>query len=335
MAIIKGTTAKDTKVGTAANDQIYGYQGDDVLSGRNGNDQIWGAQGNDKLYGENNDDLLWGGDGNDILYGGAGADQLFGDAGTDTLKGETGNDVLKGGLGVSYLYGGDGNDSLYYDPTLSNIKAVGGYLSGSILNGDGGTDTLNIYNRSTYGTANKASQTEIYIEEGVAHIKFSDHSQEYGAEKISVGTAKGIEKFVVTGSGGLDFTGDLYGNTGISITGTAGNDTFQSYYGSDEMKGGAGNDIFFAGGGKDKIISEANDADLFEFNGWGGETTITGFNGAGAWGGDRINIEDYYLSDPKSQIKEANGWTTFSLDSGDIIKVQAVGLDEGVDYFLI
>ena len=138
---------------------------------------------------------------------------------------------------------------------------------------------------------------------------------------------------MVEGNGGLDFMGDLYGNVGVDITGTAKADTFQSYYASDTMRGGAGNDKFFAGGGNDKIISLENDSDVFEFNGFGGTTTITGFNGEGVWGGDRINFDEYYRGDSKPVEKD--GWTTFSLTSGDVIKVQAVGLDEGVDYFWI
>lgn len=334
MSIIKGTAGNDTKIGTSDIDQIYGYGGNDILSGRNGNDSIWGAEGNDKLYGENNDDSVWGGVGNDIIYGGSGNDKLYGDAGTDAVKGEAGNDVIKGGTGVSYLYGGEGNDQLYYDPTTENISKVGSYLKGSILNGDAGYDTLNIVNKSSYteGATVKPSQTYVWIEEGTGHIEFESKSDAFDAPSINVGTFKGVEAVKVEGNGGLFFIGDLYGSVGVNITGTDKADTFQSFYASDTMTGGKGNDIFFSGGGDDKIISDENDADTFEFNGYGGTTTITGFNGEGAYGGDRINIDDYYFD---AKPVENNGWTTFSLTSGDVIKVQAVGLDEGVDYFLI
>jgi Ca2+-binding RTX toxin-like protein len=336
LAIIKGAAGNvnDTKIGTSGIDQIYGYGGNDTLSGRNGNDSIWGGDGNDKLLGENNDDLVWGGNGNDVIYGGAGNDSLYGDAGTDTLKGEAGNDILKGGTGISYLYGGDGNDQIYYNPTPDSINKVGQYLKGSTLDGGSGYDTLNLFNQSTYasGTTQKASQTSVYIEEGRANISFLDPNAPYEGPRSYVGTANSIEKIVVEGNGGLDFIGDLYGNVGVDITGTAKNDLFQSYYASDTMRGGAGNDHFFAGGGNDKIISLENDADTFEFNGWGGTTTVTGFNGEGVYGGDRVNIPKYYFD---GKPVESNGWTTFSLTSGDVVKVDAVGLDEGVDYFFV
>jgi Ca2+-binding RTX toxin-like protein len=64
------------------------------------------------------------------------------------VKGDAGNDIIKGGTGISYLYGGDGTDTLYYNPTASNISAVSDYLSGSVR--DGGTDTLNVFNDATY-----------------------------------------------------------------------------------------------------------------------------------------------------------------------------------------
>jgi len=66
------------------------------------------------------------------------------------MKGDAGSDIIKGGTGISYLYGGDGTDTLYYNPTASNISAVSYYLSGSVLDGDGGTDTLNAVNDATY-----------------------------------------------------------------------------------------------------------------------------------------------------------------------------------------
>lgn len=88
--------------------------------------------------------IVHGGAGDDVIFGGGGNDKLYGEGGTDTLKGEAGDDILNGGSGIAYLYGGDGADRLNYDPTASDIFVVGNSLAPSILDGDAGTDTLNI-----------------------------------------------------------------------------------------------------------------------------------------------------------------------------------------------
>ena len=57
-------------------------------------------------------------------------------------------------------------------------------------------------------------------------------------------------------------------------------------------------------------------------------------DGIGVQGGDIAHFSSYNLSSPSKQITEANGWTTFTLNSGDMIKIQGVGLVEDVDYFI-
>ncbi len=356
MTTIKGTTGNNTLTGSTSADLIYGLSGNDSLYGRAGNDKVWGGDGidkiwgeagNDALYGDNQDDHLYGGDGDDSLTGGAGNDQLFGDAGTDTVKGEAGNDILKGGTGKAFLYGGAGNDNLYYGPTEADINKIGFlYFSGSTLNGDSGTDTLNVYNSATVGAITPA-HTNIFMGDGDeidGGIYFSDHSGDsYLSETSydfgkSVGTFTGIEHLTVTGKGGLTYMSD-YGKNPASVTGTAGNDAFYANSSPDgkatTYKGGAGSD-FFGVGANDKIISETTDADRFFFTagGSGDISTVTGFNGAGAPGGDKASFSDQDFDGPGQHITEAGGWTTFSFDSGNVVKIQAVGLAEGIDYFI-
>jgi hypothetical protein len=348
LATIKGTDLSESKYGGTADDLIYGYGGNDSLYGRAGADQIWGGLGGDKIWGEAGNDILrgeagadtlYGGDGNDIVYGGADNDTLYGDAGTDTLKGEAGNDIMKGGTGISYMYGGDGSDTFYYNPSSSNIKTLGNYLAPTQINGDAGFDTAYVYNDTTYtsGTVQKPTETYIWVEGSKTHLRYDVPNGAWDAPYSEAGTLNSVEKIIVADTDGpVFFIGDLYANTGVDITGGAKNDTFQSYYGSDKMRGGGGNDTFFVGGGDDIIYSEANDADTITFNGWGGSTTINGFNGAGLYGGDRIEVPEYYVHDINTQMVESNGSTTISLDSGDIIKVVGVtGLDLGVDIFLV
>ena len=354
MAVLKGTPKNDTIIGTKNPDTIYGYGGNDSLYGRAGDDQIWGGDGNDKVYGEAGNDFLrgeggkdsiYGGIGNDIVYGGSGDDSLFGDAGTDTVKGDAGNDIIKGGTGISYLYGGDGNDSLYYDPTTENISKVKGYLADSLLDGDAGTDTLNIYNHATYtsGKTTPPAATQVYMDgRNSGDISFFNPTPDK-YESIDVGHFQEIEKITVTGAGKLEFSGAYYAGKGINITGTAGNDVFRSYGASDTMTGAGGNDDFYLTGGKDTVISGANDADRFYFEATSPvDATITGFNGAGKYGGDRIYFDNGYGPAVTSTITEVNGKTEFEIESsGDYsyglttVTVDAVGLEEGVDYYFI
>jgi hypothetical protein len=358
MATINGTSNGDTKYGTTGidtinglggNDSLYGRAGNDTISGGTGADRIWGETGNDILRGDDGDDFVYGGDGNDVVYGGIGNDSLYGDAGTDTLKGDAGNDIIKGGTGISYLYGGDGNDTLHYDPSTDNIAKIGNYLSGSQLNGDAGTDTLNIYNRTTYtsGTTQKAAHTFVGVDEyGKGSIRFVDGANPYG-NYDTAGTFKGIEKIVVSGAGGMTFFGpweSYTGGPGLDITGTAVADTFRSAYMADTMRGGGGNDTFYFGDGNDKVFSETNDADIFQINTYDyGNKTITGFNGAGAYGGDRIYIANDYQGTPDPIITQSNGKTTISVswyEPGEgsphaTYTIDKVGLVEGVDYFFV
>lgn len=348
MAIINGTANGDVLTGTLDADSIQGFAGNDTIYGRAGADDLWGGAGSDSLHGgagddvlrgDDGDDFLYGEDGHDVLHGGNGNDIMHGGAGTDSLLGNAGNDVLKGGTGLSYLYGGDGDDQLYYDPTTQSIEAVGNYLSGSVLHGDSGNDTLNIFNHATSGAG--PTQTWVSVDQdGSGYLAFAALDQ---SSSIDVGQFDSIERITVSGSGGLNFSGAYDAGSGIDITGTAAADQFSSYYSSDTMRGGGGNDTFYFGGGNDTVISAAGDADQFRFSFFDeGTSTITGFNGAGRQGGDRIYIDDVFITDPDTQVTETNGHTTFRL-SGDYyglpdqhsdLVVDAVGLQAGVDYFI-
>lgn len=360
MAIINGTSSNDTKVGTAyadtisglgGNDSLYGRAGNDIIKGGDGIDKIWGEAGNDTLRGDAHDDHIYAGDGDDLIYGGTGNDQLFGDGGTDKIYGDAGNDILKGGTGKAFLYGGDGNDSLYYGPTDADIGKIGSYFSGSGLNGDGGADTLHVYNSATFGTAKTPAHTNVFMwddDQNHGSLFFSEHLGDAGVSEpnyeyhdfgTGVGTFANIEHLTFTGKGGMSYT-SIYGKNPTSVTGTAASDIFIANPSQDghavTYKGGGGNDNFSVGEA-DKIVSETNDADVFYFGGggFGGNTsTVVGFNGAGVHGGDRAYFSDYYFSNPGKQITEANGWTTFNLNNGDTVKIQAVGLVENVDFFI-
>ena len=310
---------------------ITGTESANTLKGTTGADTIKGLGGNDTIYGNSGDDVILGGKGNDTLYG---------DAGTDTVKGEDGNDVIKGGSGKAFLYGGAGDDSVFYDPTTSEISAVGSYLSQTILKGEAGNDTLNVYNSAKYYASEHygASMTDAWVgDNGVTYLRFTNGNLSYDdAKLIDVGTATGFETLKFSGSGGVNFQADLYGASPSKVEGTATADKFYGGYGNDTFTGGLGNDEFHMGGGNDTVISGSSDADSIYFSGWGGgTTTVRGVNGAGQQAGDKLYFDQYYLDNPDKQVVESGGNTVFTMNTGEKVVVTGVtGMIEGVDWFV-
>jgi Ca2+-binding RTX toxin-like protein len=302
---------------------------------------VKGGAGSDILHGEDGADQLFGDDGWDVLYGGAGDDELYGEGDTDTLKGEAGNDTLNGGSGIAYLYGGDGNDQLNYDPTTSDIFALGNYLAPTILDGDAGIDTLNISNMATavsFEGTGLAAGTEIAMTSWTnGQLFFEDDFNSF----VEVGKFQEVEKLTATGMGGLEFYGYDALGAGTDVTGTAADDLFFSYGADDTMRGGAGNDQFVAIGGHDTIVSDSNDADRFTFSTdyfyLADQTDITGFNGAGTVEGDQLHFVQKPGDQAVLNVSTDGGKTVFDLTTpagtSTHVTVDAVGLVEGVDYF--
>lgn len=351
MAVIEGTDKSEARYGTASADTIYGYGGNDSLYGRAGNDQIWGGAGADRIWGGNGNDILRGqagddnvyaGNGNDTVYGGIGNDILHGDAGTDKIWGDAGNDTIKGGTGISYLYGGDGNDHLHYDPTSDNISNIGTYLSPTVLDGGNSYDTLFLYSHATFtetGTGLvKRAQVEIDIEYA-GNFLFLEGPRRVDPY-IKTGTFTNIEVIVAGDNTPIDFWGSQ-DNRGMTVIGSGADDTFTSSYAIDTFDGGAGNDLFrmVEGSGVDRVFSNATDSDTFYFTAYdNGAADITGFNGAGVAGGDKIIFaayREFYPEAPETylRVSEWDDYTEFYFGDGAIYaKVDAVGLKPGLDY---
>jgi hypothetical protein len=371
---LRGEDGSDLIYGGDSGDWVYGGIGNDTLHGDGGDDYVYGGLGFDNLFGEAGNDVLWGEDGNDIIRasdgndaisGGIGDDTLYGDAGIDSMFGDAGNDTLNGGRGVSTLYGADGNDTLFFNPTSGDIStlksptwgpnpggAIGGLPPISTLNGDAGFDTLNITNETTYNKdgITKPSMTQVIMTDSGNNggINFYEQTSLL-LSNINAADFQSIEKITVTGTGGLYFYG--YPNKslakGIDITGTNGADQFSSYYADDTMRGGGGNDWFYSSGGNDKIVSLLTDADEFYFSQFfefmPGTSTVTGFNGAGVSGGDRLYLQYYNtaFTPYEFDVYESNGSTHFEVTplwdqyNGPPLNVtvDAIGLVPGVDYF--
>jgi len=259
--MILGTNEANTLNGTTTDDQIFGYggadklnglAGDDLLDGGTGADVMTGGLGNDTYVVDDKKDMVvetaaqgidkivtnlkiyeltanveqlefvdlgaaaidhfgYGNALDNLITGGAGADNLFGKDGNDVLIGGNGNDSLSGDAGNDLLDGGFGAD-----------KMSGGF-------GD-----------DTYVVDNAGDQITEALNRGTDTVYAS----------ISFTLATGVENLTLTGSEGLNGTGNsvaniLVGNSGANIlSGGAGNDTLDGGLGNDTLNGGLGADNF-------------------------------------------------------------------------------------------
>lgn len=328
--------------GTMNDDSLFGTLGDDVLRGFGGSDGLNGRAGND---------LLEGGAGTDFLAGGTGNDRLRGGTGEDFLFGGTGNDILNGGTGVAHSDGGSGDDLLLYDPGRGDIRFFTLDLAFSELDGGVGDDIVRITNNTHVG----GKSTDVIIRdrestgtESLAITFGIDDSDD--SNDFDVGTISTTERIEVFGEGRLIYIPGFFHSFDIEVVGTGKDDFFGDAVGDETLIGKGGNDEFYISG-NDTIISENNDADIFHLSASTvievapGDSSVTGFNGAGVAAGDRIIIEtpDGDPGDYRLDVSVASGKTVFSLttpesefnENTNTLTVDAVGLVKGIDWFFV
>jgi Ca2+-binding RTX toxin-like protein len=247
--------------GNGGNDRIFGLGGIDHLVGDDGDDELAGGTDNDQLEGGSGNDGLYGGDGNDVLNGGAGADMIDGGDGidlatfadnahpvrvilgepgtqgqatstipasrgrlteTDTLinienvTGSAFSDGFAGNSAHNVIHGGLGNDAFAFS------------AGSDILDGDGGSDTLNLSNLSA-----------------TAHVLLASSVSVDGTS----GTTTLVEMENVIGTTADDF-----------ITGTTGDNRIAGGLGNDLLDGGKGADLLDGGSGLDTVSYSASNA---------------------------------------------------------------------------
>ncbi len=288
---IRGFFENDAIDGLGGNDNIRGLSGDDTLKGGAGNDTIEGGKGND---------ILEGGDGNDSLtgYGISGGDDSGADnePGNDTLYGGAGDDVMQGGYGADmYLFGrGDG-----YDKALDNGQ-------------DGLIDTLRLGAGVLPGHVKLYGST-LVIDGSRTQIEFT------GIERIEFDN----------GAGPVWLAADIEAHkepfTTVTMTGTAGNDTFNIGFGD-------GTIIEAVNGGIDTVLASttyrlpANVENL----------TLTGSLYSGAYGNNLDNVLIGNIGDNILQGEAGNdtmqggmGDDTYYVDSVNDIVIE--NANEGID----
>ncbi|MET0427528.1 MAG: calcium-binding protein [Microvirga sp.] len=274
---LSGGLGNDSLYGGKGSDRLFGLDGHDVLDGGDGADRLNGGDGNDGLYGRDGNDSLTGDAGDDNLNGGIGQDRLKGGAGNDYLAGEDDNDRLDGGAGDDQLYGGagadklsggDGDDNLdggastFYSSfrdTMRDVMLAGGgddsvtIDAGDFAMGGKGIDTLNV---AVYYTS--------------ADTKYNlDFSKVTGKRAVDFGLggakAGQFEKVDVT----------LYSvDTGSTVKGSKGSDTFYVSGKAAFVDAGAGNDHL--SGSSYEFDSDDNPIGGITLNGGAGDDYLSG-----------------------------------------------------------
>jgi|CXWL01.1.fsa_nt_gi Ca2+-binding RTX toxin-like protein len=196
-------------------------------------------------------------------------DTIAGQGGSDTLNGGLGNDTLKGGTGFfDTLNGGFGTDTADYSNGFLNPTGPAGpvFTIGATA---GVTVNLNLAGFQNTGGAGFDRLSSI---ENVTGTNFNDSL---------IGNAANN---VLSGLGGNDFLSGLAGND--QLLGGTGNDTLNGGTGNDTLTGGTGRDLLTGGTGFDTFdYNAASDSPA-----GAGRDQIVGFDGNGAFLGDRIDL---------------------------------------------
>jgi Ca2+-binding RTX toxin-like protein len=264
--VMSGGSGSDILVAGAGNDTVHGDDGNDTLDGGVGNDFLSGGEGNDVLADGAGSDTAHGGAGNDHVLaaadaaddtydGGTGRDTIdysamtqsvIADFGSGTADGrETGHDMI---AGFERVIGGSGDD--HFSAGATSLAMSGG-AGNDRLEGGAGNDTVSDgfgYDTVSAGDGNDhvmaaADATHDSYDGGSGH-DILDYSTATFSVTVNVGSgrADGLDvghdliaafEEVITGSGDDHI---VAGPGSLSVTGGAGNDTFEFHRRGDDSQ---------------------------------------------------------------------------------------------------
>jgi len=339
-----------TIVGTAGNNRLN-FSNTDL----DGIEVIDVGAGNDRVTGSAGDDVIIGGAGNDRLSGGDGDD-------TFVVTGQNdGFDRFSGGAGNDQILAGSDDTSIglaYFNNSVETISSDGN--DGVTIVGTAGNNWLNFSNTELDGVD--------VIDAGAGNDRVTGSAGDdiiiggAGNDRLSGGD--GDDTFVVTGQNdGFDrFSGgagndqivagsddtsiglayfnnsvetiSADGNDGVTIVGTAGNNTLNfsrtNLDGIDAIDAGAGNDRVIGSTGDDNIIGGAGNDRLY-----GGLGDDTFYGGAGndlVNGGAGADVFVYEMGDGSDQFNAGGGaWTDTIQFSDGIGSLGELGVDWTID----
>jgi Ca2+-binding RTX toxin-like protein len=296
---ITGSAQADTLTGEGGDNQIAPGAGDDKVDGSGGIDTVDYSDATSAVTVDFSANTATGGSGNDTLTS---IENAHGSDFDDTFVDQTDQDNV--------ACGGGGND-------LFNQGASASSGEGDILDGEGGTDTVDYGARTSDLNVTLNGPANMACGPGVTSGESAEADCIHTTENANLGTGddtfKGNEfnnvvkpgggQNVLDGEGGsdtLDYSnytagvtvnmagGSTAGDSAVdfenakgspqkdNITGNELSNTLKAGKGNDNVKGGAGDDTVRGGPGKDTLRGGTGDDDLF---GGAGNDTLNG--GAG------------------------------------------------------
>lgn len=255
-----------------------------LTAGGQGNDTLTLASGfTDWVSGDDGNDAISTGDLADVLLGGAGNDTLTGGTGNDTVRGGAGNDTINytvGSDGVDVVDGGGDFDTLVLTSDAGDQILTVGFDGVAITTVDGGT--ISSIESITANLGAGTGDRLIYSSTASVVVNLATGTAT-GFSPVA-GSIAGIEN-ANGGTGDDVLTGG--GNNNRLNGGLGGKDTIDAAGGDDALSGGSGADLLTGGSGADSFFY-----DFISDSGTSAATRdiITDFEGAGAAGGDIINL---------------------------------------------
>ena len=235
---IIGQGGADSIIAGSGNDTIIASasSADVSLAGSEGNNSIIGGSGDDTITAGAGNDIIIGGAGNDVISAGAGNNSIIGQGGADSIIAGSGNDTITASASSAgvLIAGGDGNNSIIGGSGDDTITAG---VGNDIIIGGAGNDVIS----AGYGTNS--------IDGGNGTADTVDYSFLNGAGSISI-AATGATAFSAVGPG----VSDTLANVEYFV-GTSGNDTMDMHLATSDLSlsGSAGADSFIGGTGHDTI----------------------------------------------------------------------------------
>lgn len=316
--VISSGVGNDTLRGGLGNDTLRGGAGADSLDGGAGIDTVSYADATAGVRvhlgdpGTNTGDaagdtyvdveVLEGSAFDDVLIGDAAANQLLGGGGSDQIVGGAGADTMEGGAGDDYYYVGNagqvvteavdaGLDRVFatISYTLSaNVEAL--FLQGPAANGVGnGLDNTIVGNALT--NVLEGGDGSDYLVDGgggldtlTGGIGDDFYFLSVSGVTINENADQGFDRIFATVSTVMADNVEaliLQGADVISGIGNASDNSILGNGAGNVLSGGAGNDLLYGRGGNDTFVFRA---------GYGADI-VADFEGAGAAGGDALQID--------------------------------------------